>query len=215
MLRSDIRLMPSDIRCASCAANRISLKPQGFNITIAIAIISLFAKAKNITKSRKRESKAVFLSAMFSLCVLLQVSHLFNKCIGLCPYPYFISPIRTTEIGVAPFLGYCALDLIRHAYGVTPSPKGKAWGGANCYCILLMDTFSTSSKCNPFGLHLFSFVSDRLRLSACCPRPFSVFSAGVLSAWECCSAGRWWGECSETDSPPQRGRQSTRCRYSG
>ena len=90
LLRSDIRLMPSDIRCASCEANRISLKPQGFNITIAIAIISLFAKAKNITKSRKRESKAVFLSALFSLYVFIaQVSHLFNKCIGLCPYPYY------------------------------------------------------------------------------------------------------------------------------
>ncbi len=71
LLRSDIRLMPSDIRCASCAANRISLKPQGFNITIAIAIISLFARAKNITKSRKRESKAVFLSALFSLYVFI------------------------------------------------------------------------------------------------------------------------------------------------
>jgi hypothetical protein len=27
----------------------VALKPQGFNITIAIAIISFFAKAKNIT----------------------------------------------------------------------------------------------------------------------------------------------------------------------
>ena len=64
-------LLRSDIRCASFSANRISLKPQGFNITIAIAIISLFAKAKNITKSRKRESKAVFLSALFSLYVFI------------------------------------------------------------------------------------------------------------------------------------------------
>jgi len=58
-------------RLRELCANRISLKPQGFNITIAIAIISLFAKAKNITKSRKRESKAVFLSALFSLCVFI------------------------------------------------------------------------------------------------------------------------------------------------
>ena len=57
LLRSDIRLTPSDIRYASFRANRIPLKPQGFNITIAVAIISLFAKAKNITKKaeKKRE----------------------------------------------------------------------------------------------------------------------------------------------------------------
>jgi hypothetical protein len=35
-------------------ANRIPLKPQGFNITIAVAIISLFARAKNITKKQKK-----------------------------------------------------------------------------------------------------------------------------------------------------------------
>ena len=46
---SYIRLTPSGIRYASFMANKISLKPQGFNITVAIAIISLFAKAKNIT----------------------------------------------------------------------------------------------------------------------------------------------------------------------
>ena len=74
MLRSDIRLMPSDIRLtpsdirltpsvirfASLWANRISLKPQGFNITIAQAIISLFARAKNITKKQRRESFTEF-----------------------------------------------------------------------------------------------------------------------------------------------------------
>ena len=54
LLRSDIRLAPSGIRFASFRANRIPLKPQGFNITIAVAIISLFAKAKNITKKQKK-----------------------------------------------------------------------------------------------------------------------------------------------------------------
>ena len=43
------------VSIASFKANRISLKPQGFNITIASAIISLFAKAKNITKKAKKE----------------------------------------------------------------------------------------------------------------------------------------------------------------
>jgi len=55
LLRSDIRLAPSGIRFASLKANRISLKQQGFNITIAVAIISLFAKAKNITKKAEKE----------------------------------------------------------------------------------------------------------------------------------------------------------------
>ena len=55
LLRSDIRLAPSGIRFASLKAKRISLKPQGFNITIAVAIISLFAKAKNITKKAEKE----------------------------------------------------------------------------------------------------------------------------------------------------------------
>ena len=63
LLRSDIRLTPSDIRYASFKANRISLKPQGFNITFAPAKISLFAKAKNIThrQQKKRESYGILL----------------------------------------------------------------------------------------------------------------------------------------------------------
>ena len=48
LLRSDIRLAPSDIRFASFRANRISLEPQGFNITIALAIIPL-RRSRNIT----------------------------------------------------------------------------------------------------------------------------------------------------------------------
>ena len=42
-------LAPSYIRYASFMANRISLKPYGFNIIIATAIISLFDLAKNFT----------------------------------------------------------------------------------------------------------------------------------------------------------------------
>ena len=68
---SSIRLPASDIAdavifgiCrvvfAAFRANRISLKPQGFNITIAQAIISLFARAKNITKKQRRESFTEF-----------------------------------------------------------------------------------------------------------------------------------------------------------
>ena len=99
LLRSDIRLAPSGIRFASFRANRIPLKPQGFNITIAVAIISLFAKAKNITKKAEKErASRNFVTALLSLMFLLQVSHLFYKCIGLRPYPYLISPLRTSRI---------------------------------------------------------------------------------------------------------------------
>ena len=48
LLCSDIRLSPSGIRYASFMANKISLKPEGFNSTIAIAIISL-RRSRNIT----------------------------------------------------------------------------------------------------------------------------------------------------------------------
>ena len=43
-----------------------------------------------------------------SLLFLSQVSHLFNKCTGLCPCPYFISPIRTTSISLCILIGEMA-----------------------------------------------------------------------------------------------------------
>ena len=110
LLRSDIRLAPSGIRGSRSErrelleANRIPLKPQGFNITIAVAIISLFAKAKNITKKAEKErASRDFVTALLSLLFLLPVSHLFYKCIGLRPYPYLISTIRTSPIAVCFF----------------------------------------------------------------------------------------------------------------
>ena len=36
LLRSDIRFTTSDIRFASLGANKISLKPKGFNITVDV-----------------------------------------------------------------------------------------------------------------------------------------------------------------------------------
>ena len=42
---------------------------------------------------------------LLSLLFLLPVSHLYNKCIGLCPYPYFIFSIRTTPI--QPLFCFC------------------------------------------------------------------------------------------------------------
>ena len=100
LLCSDIRLTPSGIRYASFRANRISLKPKGFNITIAIAIISLFAKAKNITKSRKERASRNYVTVL--LCLL------FYRKFHLCKTnaqdyvhtPTIISPIRTTSIQV-------------------------------------------------------------------------------------------------------------------
>ena len=43
---------------------------------------------------------------------LSQVSHLLNKCIGLCPYPFLISPIRTSRI----LLSGCFFDRIFTAF---------------------------------------------------------------------------------------------------
>ena len=56
------------------------------------------------SESRKRELMA---KTVNSLLFLSQVSHLFNKCTGLCPCPYFISPLRTSPISSQPFLSVC------------------------------------------------------------------------------------------------------------
>ena len=53
-----------------------------------------FCVSKNFTKQKKRANG---LKTVNSLYYLSQVSHLFSKRIGLCPYPYFISPIRTSR----------------------------------------------------------------------------------------------------------------------
>ena len=47
LLRSDIRLTTSDIRCASFMANKISRKPKAF-ISLSLATISL-RRSRNIT----------------------------------------------------------------------------------------------------------------------------------------------------------------------
>ena len=120
LLRSGIWLSPSGIRFASLRANRISPKPQGFSITIAQAIISLFAKAKNITKKQRRESFTEFCNRVTLSSVLSQVSHLFNKCFGLCPYPYFISPLRTSPIPHRLFLFHFSFITSRTAPCKTP-----------------------------------------------------------------------------------------------
>ncbi|MBQ2807135.1 MAG: hypothetical protein IJF08_08795, partial [Clostridia bacterium] len=52
---SDIRLWRVVFASQVFMANRISLKPQGLNITIAAAIISL-RRSRNITHIAKRES---------------------------------------------------------------------------------------------------------------------------------------------------------------
>ena len=99
LLRSDIRLTPSVIRFASFRANRISLWgvaeqyhcPQGQYHSLRKQRISLI-------DSRKRESLTEFCFRITLPSVLSPVSHLFYKCIGLRPYPYLISPIRTSHI---------------------------------------------------------------------------------------------------------------------
>ena len=53
-------------------------------------------------KSRKRESLTEFCFRMTLPSVLSPVSHLFYKCIGLCPYPYF-SDKHNTHFGEVVF----------------------------------------------------------------------------------------------------------------
>jgi len=113
--------MPSDIRFASFKANRISLKPQGFNITVAVRQYhSLRQQRISLMESRKERALRNFVSALLSLLFLLPVSHLYDKRIGLCPYPYSIFPIRTTAfMGVSYFYqkGHVAdFRKITHSY---------------------------------------------------------------------------------------------------
>ena len=58
-------------------------------------------------KSRKRESLTEFCFRMTLPSVLSPVSQLFYKCIGLRPYPYLISPIRTSPISARLFFAKC------------------------------------------------------------------------------------------------------------
>ena len=79
LLRSVIRLTPSDICFASLWANRISLKPQGFNITFFrkyLATGEVFSK-ENITltlvsislnRQKEREDSLIYESSLFCLC---------------------------------------------------------------------------------------------------------------------------------------------------
>ena len=89
LLRSDIRLAPSGIRFASFRANRIPLKPQGFNITIAVAIISLFAKAKNITKKaeKERELHGILLPKHSLFCFYCKFRICFTNASGCAHTP--------------------------------------------------------------------------------------------------------------------------------
>ena len=97
--RSDIRLTPSGIRFASFRANRIPLKPLGFDITIAVAIISLFAKAKNITKKAEKErASRNFVTALLSLLFFCKFRICLTNAQGYAHTPYKNSPIRTSPI---------------------------------------------------------------------------------------------------------------------
>ncbi len=75
LLRSVIRLTPSDIRFASLEANRISLKPQGFNITVAVRQYhSLRRQRISLIKRKKERALRNFVSALLSLLFLSPVS---------------------------------------------------------------------------------------------------------------------------------------------
>ena len=68
LLRSDIRLMPSDICFASFWANRISLKPQGFNITVAVRQYhSLRQQRISLLYQQKKREHFRYKTNLFSL----------------------------------------------------------------------------------------------------------------------------------------------------
>ena len=82
-------------------ANRISLKPQ--------ASISLL-RSKNITlcvskeyhsyKAEKRESYRIFLPYDSLFCFYCRFRICITNAVGLCPYPYSISPLRISPISL-------------------------------------------------------------------------------------------------------------------
>ena len=82
------------------------------NITARRAI-SLFAKQRiSLIESRKERVMRKCTSVKLSLLFLLPVSHLFNKRLGLCPYPTILSPIRTSPI----FRCACFCPISREAF---------------------------------------------------------------------------------------------------
>ena len=95
-------------------------------ISLPARAISLFAKAKNIThrQQKKRESYGILLPHDSPFC-LLPVSHLFYKCIGMRPYPYLISPLRTPRFR----LGFFKLKFVEGERGALPQtpPPLKRW----------------------------------------------------------------------------------------
>ena len=70
LLRSDIRLAPSGIRFASFRANRIPLKPQGFNITVAVRQYhSLRQQRISLYTNRKRDNISANNRFVISFCL--------------------------------------------------------------------------------------------------------------------------------------------------
>ncbi len=107
LLRSDIRLTPSDIAALTpiCVqsrvfrANRISLKPQGFNITVAVRQYhSLRQQRISLYTNRKRESISAYKTDLFSLslCIWVPRNEVFEgECVLIwsklnCNSPVFI-----------------------------------------------------------------------------------------------------------------------------
>ena len=99
LLRSDIRLSPSDICFASFKANRISLWGEAEQYHCPKGHITLCA-AKNITHiKQKRESFTEFhFRITLSFCFYRKFRICNTNTVGLCPYRYSNSPIRTTPI---------------------------------------------------------------------------------------------------------------------
>ena len=75
-------------------------------------------------KQRRERASRNFVSALLSLLFLSPVSYLFNKCLRLCPYPYFISPIRTSPNSAVFF---CAKIAAASRKRRPQTSRNKAW----------------------------------------------------------------------------------------
>ena len=115
---------------------------QSRTISLPAREISLFAKQRiSLTyKAEKRESYrsvSVFLSLLF----LLPVSHLFYKCTGLCPYPCFISPIRTSPYTPCLFYFVDELGLTQPCKRFDIMKKTHHSGFAQMMCLIFYLSF--------------------------------------------------------------------------
>ena len=110
LLRSDIRLRR--VLFATRVNRRIEYhcKTEPCNITSRKENITLcVSKGYHLQKTEKRELYGILLPHYSLFCFYCQFHFCNTNTVGLCPYPYFISPIRTTPIRCSPLKLYISV----------------------------------------------------------------------------------------------------------